>query len=138
MNCPLSRDNCQTSKQPAGQLYQPGDYKAAADLTRELVTSPGKRRSMAAAGRQEVEAKGWLSAIQRIRDKQYQRAIRTFKAHKRCAVFSKQKNYLTCDCQALPAVASIHWGTALIGAPSRAEESFANAWQLVLQQLGMP
>ena len=66
-----------------GHLYQPGDYKTAADLTRELVKDAGKRSQMALAGRREVEAKGWLSAIHRIRDNQYQRAIKTFRAHKR-------------------------------------------------------
>ena len=67
----------------AGYMYQPGNYKAAADFTRELVSNPQKRLDMAAAGRLDVEAKGWLSAVQRIRDKQYKRAIRTFRAHKR-------------------------------------------------------
>ena len=71
------------SLQRAGYMYQPGNYKAAADFTRELVSNPQKRRDMAAAGRLDVEAKGWLSAVQRIRDKQYKRAIRTFRAHKR-------------------------------------------------------
>lgn len=66
-----------------GHLYQPGDYKTAADLTRELVKDASKRHEMASAGRREVEAKGWLSAIHRIRDNQYQRAIKTFRAHKR-------------------------------------------------------
>lgn len=67
----------------AGHLYQPGDYTAAADLTRQLILDAQKRKEMALAGRREVEAKGWLSAIHRIRDNQYQRAIKTFRAHKR-------------------------------------------------------
>jgi hypothetical protein len=54
-------------------------------LTRELVKDASKRHEMASAGRREVEAKGWLSAIHRIRDNQYQRAIKTFRAHKRWA-----------------------------------------------------
>lgn len=66
-----------------GHLYQPGDYATAANLTRQLIMNPNLRQEMAQAGRQEVETKGWLSAIHRIRDTQYQRAIKTFRAHKR-------------------------------------------------------
>ena len=71
------------SREPAGHLYQPGDYTTAASLTRQLIVNPSLRQEMAHAGRQEVETKGWLSAIHRIRDTQYQRAIKTFRAHKR-------------------------------------------------------
>ena len=38
---------------------------------------------MAAAGRAHVEKLGWMAAVKRIRDTQYQRAINTFRAHKR-------------------------------------------------------
>ena len=66
-----------------GELYQPGDYKTAADLTRRLIHDGLRRTQMGHAARLEVEKKGWLPAIHRINDQQYQRAIRTFKAHKR-------------------------------------------------------
>lgn len=44
-----------------------------------------KRKAMAAAGRAHVEKLGWMAAVKRIRDTQYQRAINTFRAHKRCS-----------------------------------------------------
>ena len=42
------------------------------------------RRAMGTAARAHVEKLGWMAAVKRIRDTQYQRAIRTFRAHKRC------------------------------------------------------
>lgn len=75
----------------AGHLYQPGDYTTAANLTRQLIVNPTLRQEMAHAGRREVETKGWLSAIHRIRDTQYQRAIKTFRAHKRYNALSMRR-----------------------------------------------
>ena len=46
----------------------------------------GKRKAMAAAARAHVEKLGWMAAVKRIRDTQYQRAINTFRAHKRCEI----------------------------------------------------
>lgn len=68
----------------AGHLYTSGDYASAAALTRGLVVDAGARAAMGAAARAHVEKLGWQAAIRRIRD-QYQRAIRTFRAHKRRA-----------------------------------------------------
>ena len=47
----------------------------------------GARAAMGAAARAHVEKLGWQAAIRRIRD-QYQRAIRTFRAHKRRATLA--------------------------------------------------
>ncbi|KAK9819279.1 hypothetical protein WJX81_005993 [Elliptochloris bilobata] len=65
-----------------GHLYASGDYARAAALTRGLVVDEGARVAMGAAARAHVEKLGWQAAIRRIRD-QYQRAIHTFRAHKR-------------------------------------------------------
>lgn len=67
----------------AGFLYPPGDYEQAIQHTHQLVSDPGFRRTMAAAARAEVERFGWNAAISRVRNLQYQRAIRIYKAHKR-------------------------------------------------------
>ena len=67
----------------SGELYQPGDYQDAISLTRRLIEDDKRRTEMARAARLEVEKKGWLPAIHCINDQQYQRAIRTFRAHKR-------------------------------------------------------
>ena len=67
----------------AGQLYASNDYQHATELTRELILDESKRKAMAAAGRAHVEKLGWMAAVKRIRDTQYQRAINTFRAHKR-------------------------------------------------------
>ena len=67
----------------AGFLYPPGDYEQAIQHTHHLVSDPGFRRTMAAAARLEVERFGWNAAISRVRNLQYQRAIRIYKAHKR-------------------------------------------------------
>jgi hypothetical protein len=69
----------------AGHLYAPGDYAAATELARRLVLDEAARRAMGAAARAHVEKLGWMAAVKRIRDTQYQRAIRTFRAHKRCS-----------------------------------------------------
>ena len=74
----------QSSAARAGHLYKSGDYASAAALTRGLVVDAGARAAMGAAARAHVEKLGWQAAIRRIRD-QYQRAIRTFRAHKRRA-----------------------------------------------------
>ena len=68
---------------PAGHMYAPNDYQRATELARELVLNEGRRRAMAAAARAHVEKLGWMAAVKRIRDTQYQRAITTFRAHKR-------------------------------------------------------
>lgn len=67
----------------AGHLYAANDYTAATELTRQLVLNEAARKAMGAAARAHVEKLGWMAAIRRIRDHQYQRAIRTFRAHKR-------------------------------------------------------
>ena len=67
----------------AGHLYASNDYQHATELARELILDEGKRKAMAAAGRAHVEKLGWMAAVKRIRDTQYQRAINTFRAHKR-------------------------------------------------------
>ncbi|DBB08687.1 TPA: hypothetical protein ACH3X3_008223 [Trebouxia sp. C0006] len=64
-------------------LYPPGDYEQAIQHTHHLVSDPGFRHTMAAAARLEVERFGWNAAISRVRNLQYQRAIRIYKAHKR-------------------------------------------------------
>lgn len=66
-----------------GHLYAQGDYEAATAITRSLIENPAKRTQMAAAARTETETLGWMAAIRRVRDLQYQRAINTFRAHKR-------------------------------------------------------
>lgn len=66
-----------------GFLYGQGDYEAAVKITRSLVEDPSKRAAVAAAARIETETLGWMAAILRVRDQQYQRAITTFRAHKR-------------------------------------------------------
>ena len=68
---------------PAGHMYAPNDYQRATELARELVLDEGRRKAMAAAARAHVEKLGWMAAVKRIRDTQYQRAITTFRAHKR-------------------------------------------------------
>lgn len=84
----------------AGHLYASGDYARAAALTRGLVVDGGARAAMGAAGRAHVEKLGWQAAIRRIRD-QYQRAIRTFRAHKRRAPpGSACVGCLQCTCEA--------------------------------------
>ena len=70
-------------KLPAGHMYAPNDYQRATELARELVLDEGRRKAMAAAARAHVEKLGWMAAVKRIRDTQYQRAITTFRAHKR-------------------------------------------------------
>ena len=67
----------------AGHLYASNDYEKATELARELILDEKKRKAMAAAGRAHVEKLGWMAAVKRIRDTQYQRAINTFRAHKR-------------------------------------------------------
>ncbi|EIE20061.1 UDP-Glycosyltransferase/glycogen phosphorylase [Coccomyxa subellipsoidea C-169] len=69
----------------AGHLYAPNDYTAATELTRKLVHDVAAREAMGQAARAHVEKLGWMAAVRRIRDHQYQRAIHTFRAHKRCA-----------------------------------------------------
>lgn len=69
----------------AGHLYAPNDYAAATELTRKLVHDVAAREAMGQAARAHVEKLGWMAAVRRIRDHQYQRAIHTFRAHKRCA-----------------------------------------------------
>ena len=69
----------------AGHLYAPGDYAGATEAARQLVLDAGARAAMGAAARAHVEKLGWMAAVRRIRDTQYARAIRTFRAHKRCA-----------------------------------------------------
>ncbi|KAK9807085.1 hypothetical protein WJX73_002666 [Symbiochloris irregularis] len=66
-----------------GFLYPQGDYEAATVLARSLIEHPEKRAKVAAAARTETETLGWVAAIRRVRDTQYQRAITTFRAHKR-------------------------------------------------------
>ncbi|CAL8471117.1 g10659 [Coccomyxa elongata] len=66
-----------------GHLYAPNDYAAATELTRRLVHDEAARQAMGRAARAHVEKLGWMAAVRRIRDHQYQRAIRTFRAHKR-------------------------------------------------------
>ena len=78
----------------SGHLYQPGDYTAAATLARTLVSDASARTAMGSAARSAVEKLGWMAAIRRIRDQQYQRAIRTFRAHKRFC----QQAYPPCMC----------------------------------------
>lgn len=68
----------------AGHLYASNDYEKATELARELILDEKKRKAMAAAARAHVEKLGWMAAVKRIRDTQYQRAINTFRAHKRC------------------------------------------------------
>jgi len=51
-----------------------------------------KRKTMAAAARAHVEKLGWMAAVKRIRDTQYQRAINTFRAHKRSVQSSLDLN----------------------------------------------
>ena len=67
----------------AGVLYPAGDYAEALRLTRHLVEDVAARKQMGATARAEVERLGWLAAIRRVRDSQYQRAINTYRAHKR-------------------------------------------------------
>ena len=67
----------------AGFLYPPGDYEQAIRYTHQLVADPAFRQTMAGAARAEVERFGWSAAIRRVRNLQYQRAIRIYKAHKR-------------------------------------------------------
>ena len=69
----------------AGVLYPAGDYAEALRLTRKLVEDMAARKTMGATARAEVERLGWLAAIRRVRDSQYQRAINTYRAHKRSA-----------------------------------------------------
>ena len=69
----------------AGVLYPAGDYPEALRLTRHLVEDVAARKTMGATARAEVERLGWLAAIRRVRDSQYQRAITTYRAHKRSA-----------------------------------------------------
>ena len=76
-------DSASLLKLPAGHMYAPNDYQRATELARELVLDEGRRRAMAAAARAHVEKLGWMAAVKRIRDTQYQRAITTFRAHKR-------------------------------------------------------
>lgn len=70
----------------AGVLYPAGDYAEALRLTRHLVEDAAARKTMGATARAEVERLGWLAAIRRVRDSQYQRAITTYRAHKRSAL----------------------------------------------------
>ena len=86
MNCfqvPVHRTQPASPRLPAGHLYAPNDYQRATELARELVLDESKRTAMAAAARAHVEKLGWMAAVKRIRDMQYQRAINTFRAHKR-------------------------------------------------------
>ena len=69
----------------AGFLYPPGDYEQAIQSTHKLVSDAAFRQTMAAAARADVEQFGWSAAISRVRNLQYQRAIRIYKAHKRYA-----------------------------------------------------
>ncbi|KAK9830841.1 hypothetical protein WJX74_009486 [Apatococcus lobatus] len=66
-----------------GVLYPAGDYAEALRLTQNLVEDVAARKTMGATARAEVERLGWLAAIRRVRDSQYQRAINTYRAHKR-------------------------------------------------------
>ena len=66
-----------------GVLYPAGDYAEALRLTQHLVEDMAARKTMGATARAEVERLGWLAAIRRVRDSQYQRAITTYRAHKR-------------------------------------------------------
>ncbi|KAK9816869.1 hypothetical protein WJX72_006341 [[Myrmecia] bisecta] len=66
-----------------GFLYPVGDYEQAIGYTRQLITDPELRQRMAAAARSEVERFGWNAAIRGVRDTQYQRAIKIYKAHRR-------------------------------------------------------
>ena len=66
-----------------GFLYPPGDYEQAIKSTHQLVSDSSFRKTMAGAARAEVERFGWNAAISRVRNLQYQRAIRIYKAHKR-------------------------------------------------------
>ena len=59
-----------------GFLYPPSDYAQAAQITADLLASPERRAAVGAAARLEVERWGWLPATQRLREHQYQRAIR--------------------------------------------------------------
>ena len=63
-------------------------------LARTLVSDASARTAMGSAARSAVEKLGWMAAIRRIRDQQYQRAIRTFRAHKRFC----QQAYPPCMC----------------------------------------
>lgn len=69
----------------AGFLYPPGDYEQAIQSTHKLVLDTAFRQTMAAAARADVEQFGWSAAISRVRNLQYQRAIRIYRAHKRYA-----------------------------------------------------
>ena len=78
-----------------GFLYPPGDYEQAIQSTHKLVSDPAFRKTMATAARAEVERFGWNAAITRVRNMQYQRAIRIYRAHKRYAEASIP---LLCGC----------------------------------------
>ena len=60
----------------AGFLYPSGDYTQAASITADLISDTDKRRAVGAAARAEVERWGWTAATQRLREQQYQRAIK--------------------------------------------------------------
>lgn len=81
----------------AGHLYAPNDYQRATELARELVLDEQKRKAMATAARAHVEKLGWMAAVKRIRDTQYQRAITTFRAHKRSAPVASI-TLVACNC----------------------------------------
>ena len=82
----------------AGHLYASNDYEKATELARELILDEKKRKAMAAAARAHVEKLGWMAAVKRIRDTQYQRAINTFRAHKRSALWELQALIAACLC----------------------------------------
>ena len=60
----------------AGFLYPPSDYAEASRITADLLASTARRQAVGAAARLEVERWGWLPATQRLREQQYQQAIR--------------------------------------------------------------
>jgi sulfoquinovosyltransferase len=67
----------------AGYLYEPNNYEQMYEHARELVENPEVRQRMGQQAREHVARLGWLSAIRRIRNEQYGRAINIFRAHKR-------------------------------------------------------
>jgi hypothetical protein len=68
----------------AGYLYEPNNYDQMYEQTLKLVQDEEARRKMGSDARDHVARLGWLSAIRRIRNEQYARAIGIFRAHKRC------------------------------------------------------
>lgn len=92
----------------AGFLYPPSDYTEASRITADLLASPARRQAVGAAARLEVERWGWLPATQRLREQQYQQAIRRNRGrrwweHQPCC----RALFCTCCCIELLCIESV-------------------------------